>query len=335
MKSFLWDRQSTGWLPLLVVLALAACEGSSGNDPVDVVAAVDTLETEADVAEPQTDVVADVDLPYIPGELHFVEEMGDDGVSCQDADQCRVFFEGPDVRPLPVRYTQSGEPAEGATIRYRVVDDENGWVALDPSSGLDETDAEGVAAGLRVRFGLPTPTNPDPCLGSGDIFVEVAVEGEPDVTPIRFLLSVRTECLPPLIIFPDYQGTLLVDGVLIWLHEQVPDPGTSGTYLTMNSHGDDVSCTALEGFVRRGESEDLPDALLSASVDLGRSAHFEEAVFDAVAPDASEQMYTVFVVGWDSGGEDIIIGCDDTTALVRTHQTTPVSRQVFVSMEDL
>ena len=275
----------------------------------------------------------DTFVPLNDGDLFFVLEQGDDGQSCVDKEICTLIFEGPDVADLEVRYTEDGvPPVDGALLRFRIKGDDFSQTSLDPGTGLASVDAEGLSGYLRLRVGFEGPA-----LQEDELDVEVSVNNRPDVGIITFHIIIDPKPLPPLTVYPDYAGDQEPESVAVRLYQQTADPANPGSYQTIDANGNDISCRALEGFVRRNESDYLPSSLLASNdLDFGRSAEFKEEVFDAIfGTDPGEFMFSILAVGEDANGVERVVGCDDTSALVYTHQSSPSSRMVLIMLEDL
>ncbi len=266
------------------------------------------------------------------GDLHFVQEQGGDGQSCVGREVCTLIFDSIGAADIPVRFTEDGVASAGALIQYRILGDDLNQTRLEPGLGLASTLEDGETNFMQLRVGIDI----EGPLTEDELDVEVSVKNRPDVGIITFHITIDPKPLDPLVVMPDYLGRRNVLRAQVWLFKQVPDPANPGQYLMEDAAGNDISCRAIEGFVRRGEQDYMPSSMLSSGeVDILRSVIFKEDVFDAVAEDENEQMYTVLGVGMSAEGIPLSVGCDDENALVVIHHEPSQSKFIHLILEDL
>jgi hypothetical protein len=283
----------------LTLVALMGCGSSSSGNDQETNIQWDAVPEEATVQEVAPEVGEEAYVPTGQGKLEFVDQFGDDQKTCIQTDTCSFTVSYNSERGLKVRYTENGQPKEGAPIKFQVIEDQQQAGKLAVSTVYSV--ASGVAeAKVKVVKAVETTFK-----------VKVFLQGT-DVTPIYFKINAQPKIDSSLTVSATYNGQQTFTGVKAYLfkNDSLTEPSKK--------------CADMD-------PRDLPTAdYEKGPVDLAQT--FKWAVNELLGlEDEGEQFYTVVARAEKEDGTAVAFGCDDSTG----HVFATSSRHVTVAMKDI
>jgi hypothetical protein len=285
----------------LLTLALAACgddvktitPGDIGFSDVPL-SDVSPLDGVSDLGP---DATADA-IPSGPKRLEFTQPKGDDGISCQGTDHCKIKLSFAEERTVSVRYLEDNKPVLGKNVRFEVRADPGGLGQLTSFSA--PTNSDGVASvGVRSVQSVA---------GTFEVKASVSDAG---VVPLIFTVEVSSKIQVPLTIIGEYNGSR-------------PDVVTYKARLYRSTGTSKPTCADIEKLY--GSTSDWESAAhdLFPLVQSIAKADFFDLQND------SPQQYTIIAFATKASTNLVLAwGCDDKNGTVTFGQGTTVKIELL------
>ncbi len=228
-----------------------------------------------------------------PKRLEFAQVKGDDGISCQGTDHCKIKLSFAEERTVAVRYFEDDVPVLGKNVRFEVRADPNGLGQLTSFSA--PTNSDGIASvGVRSVQAV-----------AGTFEVKVSVS-DASVVPLIFSIEVSSKIQVPLTIIGSYNGVR-------------PDVVTYKARLYRETGSSKPTCADIE-------------KLYGSTSDWESAAHdlfpLVQSISKADFPDLqndSPQKYTIIVFATKAATNLVLAwGCDDENGVVTFGQGNTV-----------
>ncbi|MCB9727299.1 MAG: hypothetical protein H6744_00635 [Deltaproteobacteria bacterium] len=292
---------------LLLALAFASGVTACGDQVTKVVAGDVTTGSDVPLSDiAPGDGVIDTagpdaigpDVPAGTGRLEFVQIKGDDGLSCEGTDHCKIKLSFAEERTVQVRYLENDSPVLGKNVRFEIQADPNGLGQLTSFSAPSNSD--GIASvGVRSAQAVA---------GTFEVKVTVSDAG---VAPLFFTIEVSSKIQVPLTIIGEYNGVR-------------PEVVTYKARIYRETGSAKPTCDDIEKLFGSTSDWESADHNLFPLVQSITKADFVDLQND------SPQKYTIIVYSTKANSNLVLAwGCDDENGTVSFGQGTTVTIELL------